>query len=87
MCRPAGTVARDVSAAFADFESSLLGEPYCSFQFVKTPALGLGTPQGITVMIHLLRGTLALLTTLQTCGRRSHDFRYRPRLTSMLGAT
>jgi hypothetical protein len=57
MCEPARTITRDVSASFVDSESPFLGEPYRSFQFVKTSALGLGAPQGIAVMIHPIGGT------------------------------
>jgi hypothetical protein len=57
MCEPARTITRDVSASFVGSESSPFGEPYCSFQLVKTSALGLGSPQGIAVMIHPIGGT------------------------------
>jgi hypothetical protein len=57
MCEPARTITRDVSASFVGSESSPLGKPFCSFQLVKTSALGLGSPQGIAVMIHSIEGT------------------------------
>ena len=57
MCEPARAITGGVSTSFMGPESSLLGEPYRSFQLVKTSALGLGAPQGIAVMIHPVRGT------------------------------
>ena len=57
MCDTSGDIARGLSGSSTISGPSGLGDPYRSFQVVKTTSMGLGAPQGFAVMIHPTGGS------------------------------